>query len=50
MDKKQRKNGILKGKTKGKPGKKTEKEEKKHFKHAFWGNKIDKKTSKIAGK
>ena len=32
MDKKQRKNGILKGKKKGKPGKETEKEEKKHFK------------------
>ena len=37
MDKKQRKNGILKGKTKGKPGKKTEKEEKKHFKTGLLG-------------
>ena len=32
MDKKQRKNGVLKGKTKGKPEKKTEQEEKKDFK------------------
>ena len=38
MDKKQRKkNGILKGKKKGKPGEKTEKEEKKHFKTGLLG-------------
>ena len=47
MDKKQRKNGILKGKTKGKQGKKTEKEEKRHFKTGLLGEQNRQKTSKI---
>ena len=41
MDKKQRKNGSLKGKTKGEPKKKTEQEEKKDFKdRPFGGTKL----------
>ena len=47
---KQRKNGILKGKTKGKQGKKTEKEEKEAFKTGLLGEQNRQKTSKIAGK
>ena len=39
MDKKQRKNGILKGNTKGKQGNATEKEENQHLKTGFWGTK-----------
>ena len=41
---------ILKGKKKGKPGKKTEKEEKKHFKTGLLGEQNRQKTSKISGK
>ena len=43
---KQRKNGILKGKTKGKQGKKTEKEEKKQFKTGLLGEQNRNKNSK----
>ena len=47
MDKKQIKNGFLKGKTKAK---KQNRKKRSTFRQAFGGNKIDKKTSKIAGK
>ena len=51
MDKKQRnKIVILKGKTKGKQGKKTEKGEKKHFQTGLLGEQDRPKTSKIARK
>ena len=50
MDKKQRKNEVLKGKTKGKPEKKTEWEEKKDFKDRPFGDTKGKKNSNIAEK